>query len=329
MADWSKTDAPATGIRPSFTTNTVLAIWVVLCLVAGSVAGTVAGNLIHANTQAPPPALEETHSPGASVSLPRPLDTCPEAETQVEDEYRRPEILSHTVQQGETLWEIAKRYGTDVGSLTSINGLASGHHISPGQKLTVITTPGLVYRVRSGDTLWDISQAYGVSAEEVSKANDLEVGILSIGQTLILPGARAAVLPTARVASVPSQSVDGFTWPLNGQVTSGFGMRWGRMHEGVDIASPYGTHVVAAREGEVVFAGWNGGGYGNAVLLDHSQGITSLYAHLSKITVAKGERVLQGQVLGGVGSTGFAFGPHLHFEIRIDGVPQDPLLSLP
>jgi murein DD-endopeptidase MepM/ murein hydrolase activator NlpD len=119
-------------------------------------------------------------------------------------------------------------------------------------------------------------------------------------------------------------SAAGFIWPVNGPVTSGFGMRWGRMHEGIDIGVPYGTPIRAAAAGRVVYAGWMSG-YGNLVAIDHGRGISTAYGHQSSIAVGNGQVVSQGQTIGYVGCTGHCFGPHLHFEVRINGTPVDPL----
>jgi murein DD-endopeptidase MepM/ murein hydrolase activator NlpD len=121
--------------------------------------------------------------------------------------------------------------------------------------------------------------------------------------------------------STPSSS--GLIWPVNGPVVSGFGMRWGRMHEGIDIAVGYGTPIHAAASGTVVFSGWMSG-YGNFVIIDHGGGMATAYGHQSSIAVGAGT-VSQGQVIGYVGCTGHCFGPHLHFEVRINGTPVDPL----
>jgi murein DD-endopeptidase MepM/ murein hydrolase activator NlpD len=119
-------------------------------------------------------------------------------------------------------------------------------------------------------------------------------------------------------------SAAGFIWPVNGPVTSGFGERWGRMHEGIDIGVGYGTPIHAAASGRVVYAGWMDG-YGNLVAIDHGRGISTAYGHQSSIAVGNGQTVTQGQVIGYVGCTGHCFGPHLHFEVRINGSPVDPL----
>jgi murein DD-endopeptidase MepM/ murein hydrolase activator NlpD len=123
-------------------------------------------------------------------------------------------------------------------------------------------------------------------------------------------------------SSTPSSS--GLIWPVNGPVVSGFGMRWGRMHEGIDIGVGYGTPIHAAASGTVVFSGWMSG-YGNFVIIDHGGGMATAYGHQSAIAVGNGQSVSQGQVIGYVGCTGHCFGPHLHFEVRINGSPVDPL----
>jgi murein DD-endopeptidase MepM/ murein hydrolase activator NlpD len=134
---------------------------------------------------------------------------------------------------------------------------------------------------------------------------------------------------TAQIQAAGSSSYDstpsasGLIWPVNGPVVSPFGMRWGRLHAGIDIAVPYGTPIHAAASGTVIFAGWMGG-YGNFVIIDHGGGLATGYAHQSSIAVGGGS-VSQGQVIGYVGCTGHCFGPHLHFEVRVNGTPVDPL----
>ena len=124
-------------------------------------------------------------------------------------------------------------------------------------------------------------------------------------------------------ASRPPSSA-GFIWPTSGTLTSGFGWRWGRMHEGIDIAAPTGTPISAAASGTVIYAGWMGG-YGNLVVIDHGNGLATAYGHQSSIAVGSGTYVSQGQTIGYVGSTGHSTGPHVHFEVRVNGSPVDPL----
>ena len=122
-------------------------------------------------------------------------------------------------------------------------------------------------------------------------------------------------------------SAAGFVWPCDGVVTSGFGMRWGRMHEGIDIGCAYGAPNRAAAAGTVIYASWMNG-YGNLVVLDHGNGLSTAYAHASSLAVSVGQSVAQGQTVSYVGSTGHATGPHLHFEVRVNGVAVDPLQYL-
>jgi murein DD-endopeptidase MepM/ murein hydrolase activator NlpD len=135
----------------------------------------------------------------------------------------------------------------------------------------------------------------------------------------------AAKIRSASSYSPPSHvSSSGLIWPVNGPITSPFGWRWGRMHEGIDIGVPYGTPIHAAAAGSVVYCGWMSG-YGNLVAIDHGGGLSTAYGHQSSIAVGCGQTVSQGQVIGYVGCTGHCFGPHLHFEVRVNGAPVDPL----
>ena len=138
------------------------------------------------------------------------------------------------------------------------------------------------------------------------------------------PGAPAA--SPAAIGGGTSSS--GFVWPVNGRLTSPFGPRWGRMHQGQDIGAPNGTPIKAAKAGRVIKAG-AGGGYGNLTLVDHGGGIVTAYAHQSRFGTADGAQVQAGQVIGFVGNTGNSTGPHLHFEVRVNGAQRNPRAYLP
>ena len=122
----------------------------------------------------------------------------------------------------------------------------------------------------------------------------------------------------------PSSSSSGLIWPVSGPITSPFGMRWGKLHPGLDIGAGMGTPIKAAAAGRVIVAAYDGG-YGNLVVIDHGNGLATAYAHQSQIAVSVGQQVAQGQTIGYVGSTGFSTGPHLHFEVRVNGSPVDPM----
>ena len=130
-------------------------------------------------------------------------------------------------------------------------------------------------------------------------------------------------VPYAEPSDITPSSA-GFTWPTSGQITSGFGPRWGRMHQGLDVAAPTGRPITAAKSGKVIVAGWSGG-YGNLVVIDHGGGLSTAYAHQSRIAVKVGDPVTQGGLIGYIGSTGHSTGPHLHFEVRVNGAARDPL----
>jgi murein DD-endopeptidase MepM/ murein hydrolase activator NlpD len=143
--------------------------------------------------------------------------------------------------------------------------------------------------------------------------------------------AQLAAAQAAAQASAPSSApadttpaASGLIWPVSGPVVSPFGMRWGHLHAGIDIAVPSGTPIHAAAAGTVVIAGWVSG-YGNYTCIDHGGGLATCYAHQESFAVGVGSRVSQGQVIGYSDCTGHCFGPHLHFEVRINGTPVDPL----
>jgi murein DD-endopeptidase MepM/ murein hydrolase activator NlpD len=140
--------------------------------------------------------------------------------------------------------------------------------------------------------------------------------------------ARASQAPTGPGGSVdlpPSEA--GLIWPTSGPVTSPYGQRWGRLHAGIDIGAPSGQAIYASAAGTVISG--CGGGYGNCVMIDHGNGMVTLYAHQTSVYVSGGQTVSQGQNIGTIGCTGSCTGPHLHFETRINGSPYDPLTYLP
>jgi murein DD-endopeptidase MepM/ murein hydrolase activator NlpD len=140
--------------------------------------------------------------------------------------------------------------------------------------------------------------------------------------------ARLGAMASAPLPAGPIRYGSGqFIWPVDGSVVSGFGMRWGRMHEGIDIAVPAGTPIRAADSGTVVLlqSEAESGGYGNFTCLDHGGGLQTCYAHQSSFAVSSGQSVSQGDVIGYVGCTGHCYGDHLHFEVRVGGTPTDPL----
>ncbi len=159
----------------------------------------------------------------------------------------------------------------------------------------------------------------GVRTQRHKDEEDLEV--MQAASAAIADQLEASAGSSGGGGGAPSAS--GFIWPVSGPITSGFGWRWGRMHEGIDIGAACGTPIRAAASGRIVYAGWMDG-YGNLTLIDHGGGMATAYGHQSAIYVGGGS-VSQGQTIGAVGNTGHSTGCHLHFEVRVNGTPVDPL----
>lgn len=162
----------------------------------------------------------------------------------------------------------------------------------------------------------------GDRREVEAEARDLQARSARLAATIrAAQGLPAA--PGGSVSTGPPSSA-GLVWPVSGTITSGFGPRWGRMHEGIDIAGASGTPIAAAASGTVIVAGWSGG-YGNLVVIDHGNGISTAYGHNSSLAVSVGQSVGQGTVIAGMGTTGHSTGVHCHFEVRVDGSAVNPL----
>ncbi len=200
----------------------------------------------------------------------------------------------------------------------------------------------VVHELKAGETVYRLSRHYAVPVRDIVAANRIrDVADVPIGTRLVIPGARrnapkgslahVSALPP-RAPAPPSarqrESDLDFRWPLQGRLSSKYGWRRGRAHEGIDIAAPPGTRIRAAESGRVTHSGWLSG-YGRVVILKHSGRYSTVYAHTRKNLVRKGAFVEKGQVVAEVGSSGRATGPHLHFEIRRDRKARDPLAYLP
>ncbi|MDB4895634.1 MAG: peptidase [Firmicutes bacterium] len=258
----------------------------------------------------------------------------------------QPKAYAYTVREGESLWDIAESLGTDTATLTSLNPAIDPELLRPGQTLQVVERfHGLAYTVEAGDSLEQIALQYGAELERIEAANGLSAeAVLAEGRTLLLPDAQArprtlvasrgdaprersaapAAVSTPQPETEKTAGDSNWRWPINGgTITSEFGARWGGFHTGIDIAVAIGTQAVAARAGTVVFSGWDGG-YGYCVIIDHGGGVKSRYAHASVLLVSTGDTVAQGTPVIQVGTTGHSTGPHLHFEVIVDGTAQNP-----
>ena len=209
-----------------------------------------------------------------------------------------------------------------------------GDSSPPSTYTPAVSQRPVTHVVRSGETVYHIANEYGVSVGRLMTANGLsDPRQLRVGQTLTIPGAyRSAAIGTAysgvhRYAG--ERASRQFLWPVQqGVVSSGFGIRNGAMHSGVDIAAPVGTPVLAADSGVVIFSGTLHG-YGNTVIIRHDDGYVTVYGHNERNLVSDGARVVSGQQIGAIGRSGRTTGANLHFEVRRDNVAQNPLAYLP
>lgn len=245
-----------------------------------------------------------------------------------------PDIIEYEVRPGETLAHIAARFGISVNTLVGSNAhsLDDLHHLEPGTVLKIVKN-GVLHRVKRGQTLTDISRTYGVPLAEILRVNRLEEReYIYPDEEFFIPGALTS--PTFTYLQMAGGKKSFFAWPVHGELTSGFGPRIHPIsgepdfHEGIDLEVPEGTDVYAACAGRVIIAGRHNG-YGLYVVLEHSNGYRTLYAHLSEIVVYRGQFIEGGQRIARSGTTGNSTGPHLHFEIVQYGRPLNPLALLP
>jgi len=234
---------------------------------------------------------------------------------------------TYTVQTGDTLAGIAQRTGIPADYLMASNDVDPSR-LRAGQQL-LLPVGGVLHTVKPGQSLADIAQSYGVTESAIWLANGLSEAPAP-GLRILVPV--PAVIPQATAAALGRGAR--FAWPARGPVSSPYGPRLHPIyrvpafHAGIDIAIPEGTRVHAAAAGRVATAGWEGG-FGFLVVLEHEDGYSTYYAHLSQPLVVVGQFVEMGQTIALSGNTGLSTGPHLHFETRHDGVALDPLLFLP
>lgn len=242
-------------------------------------------------------------------------------------------ISRYVVRPGDTLSGIGKLFGVSVNTIRWANDMAPGTTLRVGQELVILPVTGMRYTVKSGDTLASVAKKYGANADEIASYNDIS-GSLAVGTEIIIPDGEIAAPAPKAVAktSTKSKSAIGaepahdvgpvgtavqdayYIAPLSHYIkTQGV-----HGYNAVDLAAPVGTSILASASGEVIVAregGWNGG-YGSYVVIQHNNGSQTLYAHMSEVDVYDGQTIVQGQVIGRVGSTGKSTGAHVHFEIR-------------
>jgi len=240
----------------------------------------------------------------------------------------RTAIETYTVEAGDTLWSIATQYNLDIDTLRWSNPDLERNPdlLVPGTSLTILPVNGVLYTVADGDNLAKIAEKFGVADVDIINypGNALsEPFTLKSGQVLVIPNGRKETISLPQ----PNSDLDyPLAWPLLGVITQGyFPDRAKNPHYAIDIGAPYGSEVYAADAGTVIHAEWARTGYGFTIIIDHGNGMKTLYAHLKGTFVSQGNVVERGQLIGAVGSTGNSTGPHVHFEVRENNTRMNPL----
>ena len=264
--------------------------------------------------------------------------------------------IAYRVKTGDTFQSIGNRYGVSWELVAAMNNISAPYTLKPGQQIYIPRDPQTEIVVAKGDTLWELSRKYDVDLGMLMVYNGLYANdVLDVGQVLYLPGdtggepvitasaetlasrsaatTRRTRVSTMQVSTASAKQVStkqgstkqgGWTLPIKGTVTSEYGKRSSGYHHGIDLAAPQGTTIKAAKGGTVLYSGWYNSIYGNAVIIDHGNGQKTLYGHCSKTTAKKGATVSAGEKIALVGSTGRSTGPHVHFEIYINGKTINP-----
>jgi murein DD-endopeptidase MepM/ murein hydrolase activator NlpD len=259
-------------------------------------------------------------------------------------------IVRYTVENGDTISSIANKFHISINTILWANNLNGYSLIRPGDHLDILPISGTTYLVKSGDSVGKIARLFGVEADDILKYNNVGNG-LRYGWKLIIPGgkklaetaptpssseqdnettpAKAATKSNSAVAAIeklvnPKKAPESgakLLWPTEGHtITQYYSWR----HTAIDIANHVGTPLYAANAGTVIFAGWSTG-YGNNVVIDHGNGMKTRYAHASRLFVEVGQKVDRGEEIAAMGSTGWSTGPHVHFEVIVNGVKYNPL----
>jgi len=268
-----------------------------------------------------------------------------EPSTSTTPDQKRATTFAYQVKEGDTPSTIAARFGVSTNTILWANGIKDGDVIKTGDILVILPVTGVLHEVEKGEDLSTIAKKYKVKTEEIVAENNLgDSSTLKIGMKLIIPDGYMA--PEKRPVVVaeapddepviddepepsteptatpkPGKQLAGYLWPTS---TKRLSQYFGWSHTGIDIPNRNLPPITAAKNGKVAYSGWLGG-YGNLVILDHGNNVKTYYAHMSKIYVKSGQAVTQGQTLGKMGSTGRSTGPHLHFEVRVNGRPTNPL----
>jgi len=224
----------------------------------------------------------------------------------------------HIVQNGETLWSIAQKHGINIDTLIGANNIDNMNRIKPGDSLLILPVKGILYKIGPGQSIEGLAENFNIEVSTIRTSNNIGSNAeVQTGRLVLLPGAKPEFGYKDRLEKM-------LIAPVNARISSYYGRRWGRMHEGVDYAVNIGTPIRAAGAGRVMFSGWSSG-YGKTVIIEHRKGLRTLYAHNSQLLVHVGEYVERNEVISKSGNTGRSTGPHLHFEVQINSRAVNPL----
>lgn len=245
----------------------------------------------------------------------------------------RMSVIDYTVQDGDTVASIALEFDLNPQTVLGANDLGTRGFIKPGQTLRILPVDGIIYKVKKGDNLSSVAKKFKAEPEKIIEMNRMaDASDLTVGMELILPD---GILPPPPAPPAPTRLAnirDIFDAPTSNAKPSTSRLLWpaavrritqyfkGSRHTGVDIGGPIGTPIYAAEAGTVIYSGWNTGGYGNMIIIDHGRGLFTRYGHGSKLLARVGDTVERGKPIMLMGSTGRSTGPHLHFEVMTGNV---------
>lgn len=236
-------------------------------------------------------------------------------------------LRQYKIKDGDALSKIAKEYNVSLGTLISYNDIRDAKRIKTGAIIKIPDINGVPYKIRKGDSLSIIAKRFNVKLNDILDSNNLDTAVIKPGQEIFIPGAAMSKFDLKKALG------ELFIYPAFGKLTSGFGYRndpftgLRRMHYGIDLANKPGTLIKSSMDGVVKVAG-ESKLYGKYVVVSHARGFQTLYAHLSKVSVKKSQRVSQGQKIGEMGSSGRSTGTHLHFSVYKNQQPINPLSQL-
>lgn len=239
----------------------------------------------------------------------------------------RTSIRKYEVKEGDSLGKIAANFNISIDSVLWANNLSANSYIRPGQDLIIPPISGVLHTIKKGDTLKSIAQKYSATDTTIKQFNNIDSdSLLVVGETLMVPGGRVIYTVKPRVYTAPTPAtaytapvaVSGkMLWPIGCRRITQYFRGW--RHTGVDIACAYGSPIYAAADGVVSRVQYLNYGYGYNIIIDHGNGLKTLYAHNSRNEVVVGQVVSQGEIIAREGSTGRSTGPHVHFEVIING----------